>query len=1104
MERRNGNYSYLYEGNWSYEMCEPKSGWKRLRRNRQSRQTNNRPVGSGYPLSVIWDDRACSPERGDEYLASVQETIEENGSDAVIQNGFVPTVPPRRRRPPIDTRTRQRQLLNRASWSGTVDDSDSYQTHTSRVYPETSNGCASQNGHVKTKVKNSVVERRNGFRQERNTSVSSTSQVSLSNRNYYDSHEDLNPEWPHESKTRQCFGLHREVSVPVNVPDTETHEMTSDRFNLKRSQSDNSSDVSYYKKWDIVGDTFDARFPWQRDVSVQCNINQDNGYSRHASSCGRDDAFYSPMSPVCLRTDRPSGRTRSQRPNSLGQMDNYKYNCELSRFRENYSERTRKSDPSIMFQFQSPPQSRKRMPMVLSDDTGSISDLESIMENPDNSCSDFSRNTSVTSYDDDETDGNYEISKLCALPESSDDDRQVILPSPPMTSQLLERLADFRHASDAESDSSSEVLQDVPSSTGKMSPSHRKRKQRKQPQRRLSSGSITDGSEVEVEPASPPVARRGRRSAIFETKNCGDVSPTTLSPDVSPSNSCDEGEGASNIAERLRRRRSSVDLAMNIYPGDLLVQEHHKKLIKRNTIADFYAPALGGMPPCNGAGPHSSPGDDSKDSRKGRQPFSLLKLMKTRSKESLTQLGECLSKIKRSEFKDNHLAAYKNLHWSDLIVSSDKQDKLPISETERKRRETVWELFKCECVFLIDHLMVIKHCFMEPLKKLQVEDFLMFAEPQDLFCNLDELCYVSYTFCKDFLAALLKDMSCTEFLRTEILIKAFQRFSTHSKNGAVYHTYCLNYSNALVYLEKLRQNPEFAEYEKWCQQDPRCNRLQITDLLVAPMQHCTKLPLLLSNIRKYTVGEVEKQQLTDSIQKVENSLKQLEEKMKWVYNYARVQEIQQQVVWPAVTDLDPRSYIPECLKSSLSKQPCERLLTCAKRQLIFEGALILIESTKQVDVHLFIFDDILLLTKVKRSPRKKQLTSESGQPDRSSYIVYRQPVALDRFAVHDISTNDATACGLKNIFVIVQFSRFQQIIGVSTLQAQCETSKTTWITQIKEAKEKYCEKASSRQNSFKENKDPRADEKVSPRRSRRSGQMRRIPGKSRSMDAMFL
>jgi len=33
---------------------------------------------------------------------------------------------------------------------------------------------------------------------------------------------------------------------------------------------------------------------------------------------------------------------------------------------------------------------------------------------------------------------------------------------------------------------------------------------------------------------------------------------------------------------------------------------------------------------------------------------------------------------------------------------------------------------------------------MEPLKKVQVEGHLMFAEPHDLFGNLDELCYVSF------------------------------------------------------------------------------------------------------------------------------------------------------------------------------------------------------------------------------------------------------------------------------------------------------------------------------------------------------------------------
>ena len=33
---------------------------------------------------------------------------------------------------------------------------------------------------------------------------------------------------------------------------------------------------------------------------------------------------------------------------------------------------------------------------------------------------------------------------------------------------------------------------------------------------------------------------------------------------------------------------------------------------------------------------------------------------------------------------------------------------------------------------------------MEPLKKVQVEGYIMFAEPEVLFGNLDELCCVSF------------------------------------------------------------------------------------------------------------------------------------------------------------------------------------------------------------------------------------------------------------------------------------------------------------------------------------------------------------------------
>ncbi|KAK0064027.1 Pleckstriny domain-containing family G member 7 [Biomphalaria pfeifferi] len=504
-------------------------------------------------------------------------------------------------------------------------------------------------------------------------------------------------------------------------------------------------------------------------------------------------------------------------------------------------------------------------------------------------------------------------------------------------------------------------------------------------------------------------------------------------------------------------------------------------------------------------------------------------VMKTKSKESLTKLDEILRRLKPSEFKDKDLAAYKSLHWSDLIASTDKQHNsqmTSIIDTERKRREAVWELFKSECVFLIDHLMVLKHCFMEPLKKVQVEGSLMFAEPQDLFGNLDELSYVSYTFCKDFIAALLKDMSITDFGRTNVLLKAFQRFSAHSRDGAVYHSYCLNYANALTYLEKLRANSEFSEFEKWCEQDSRCNRLQLTDLLVAPMQHCTKLPLLLHNVRKYTADEDERQQVAESIEKMEASLKQLEEKMKWIKNFERVQEIQRQIVWPTVTELDPRCVIPESLKSSLCKQPCERLLICPKRQLLHEGQLTLVETPKPLDIHMFLFDDILLISKVKKIPRKsKQSNSELqtlGTSDRTSYIVLRQPLALDRFTIHDISPSDAAVNGLKHCFVLVHISRFQQIIGAFTFQAACDATKNTWLLQIRDAMEAYAKAASSRNNSFKENRDPKAEEKETIPKLRDRTEMnyqnsnaprryligqnsfKNVPTKSRSMDAVFI
>jgi hypothetical protein len=59
---------------------------------------------------------------------------------------------------------------------------------------------------------------------------------------------------------------------------------------------------------------------------------------------------------------------------------------------------------------------------------------------------------------------------------------------------------------------------------------------------------------------------------------------------------------------------------------------------------------------------------------------------------------------------------------------------------------------------------------------------------------------------------------------------------------------------------------------QFCEQDPRCHRLLLTDLLISPMQHCTKVPLLLNNIRRYTDDPVEQQMLKEALEKLEKSI----------------------------------------------------------------------------------------------------------------------------------------------------------------------------------------------------------------------------------------
>lgn len=438
-------------------------------------------------------------------------------------------------------------------------------------------------------------------------------------------------------------------------------------------------------------------------------------------------------------------------------------------------------------------------------------------------------------------------------------------------------------------------------------------------------------------------------------------------------------------------------------------------------------------------------------------------------KESLSRMRENPKPIVEHE-----LAEFKDSHWTEFMSPSPKcslGDGLSsLSDHETKRREAVWELFHSEVVYLMSHLLVLKEVFLEPLKEIQQMGHLQHVNASKIFCNVHDLCEVSTMFAKN-LFRVFQTEQPTQFGSTASVVSAFTEFSR--KVHPQYQKYCLNYSKALSYLDSLKKEEDFQEFMKWCESDTRCNRLQITDLLVAPLQHLTKYPLLLKNIRKRTAeGDKQHSSLSSIIKAVELSIKELEGKVKSLANYERLQELQSSLVWPSITELDPKAFIPEFLKGILAKQPCEALLASPKRQLLYEGPLTLHENAK-IDVYAFLFDDMLLLTRFRKLPQKVNkklnltgMTIAESPPSTPpvvrrcmsgiQYTVYKQPIPLDRFIIIDA---EATPAGttLKNSFIIIHYSRFKQTVGLYTLQAPSQNLKETWTTTLKAAQGRWSE-----------------------------------------------
>ncbi|KAG5273464.1 hypothetical protein AALO_G00151580 [Alosa alosa] len=511
---------------------------------------------------------------------------------------------------------------------------------------------------------------------------------------------------------------------------------------------------------------------------------------------------------------------------------------------------------------------------------------------------------------------------------------------------------------------------------------------------------------------------------------------------LSSSSSFDSTSEAEQVKEqphkRLQeRRRSSVVVSLpglDVSPGDLFVSNGAADILNHSTFSD---------------------------TKKSKWPFSRRSTTKGKGRTvTATDVEKCLSDAHVQDWRDSNFQRYKDCPLEEFL----REHSPPLHAQEEpkayKRQEVIWELFTSECVYFLDQLMVLKEVFLTTLNDLQLRDCLQDIDSWRLFANLNELCLVSFDFLTSLLRVIKESWQDSDSDNTQALLallkKAFGESICHCLQK-----YCLNYSTAILYLDSLKPREDFGSYVKVFVCSSAAPGPSAADLLVVPLQRFTRYPLLLKNVSKRTQSPEEESALQRVVEQVDRAIYDLEGKVKWLDNYQKVKQLKEALVWLPVWERDKRAYVPENLKHLLKAVTLENLIS--HRSLLHEGKLVLIENAKLHEVFLFLFDEFLLITKLKRTKKRSvgadviHLRPGPGQEleqllqDGCSFTVLDQPISLDRLQLKNVDQLNATASSLPNSFILMHQNRYQQCIGVFILQAYSEAAKKSWMTEIESA-----------------------------------------------------
>ncbi|XP_067945837.1 pleckstrin homology domain-containing family G member 5-like isoform X2 [Watersipora subatra] len=324
-------------------------------------------------------------------------------------------------------------------------------------------------------------------------------------------------------------------------------------------------------------------------------------------------------------------------------------------------------------------------------------------------------------------------------------------------------------------------------------------------------------------------------------------------------------------------------------------------------------------------------------------------------------------------------------HWTEFV------DKTGLTQKRKDQQEALWELLYTEAEY-IKALYVIHDLFTCCLLNIQSAGVLNDIVIEHMFSNIHTLALTNLHFWSELIVVLEHSRKRKCLLNPSLLKPAFTNFEDKFKH---YTKYCVEQKACSEYVKKTSHDMSLFKYfVAWAEQQKQCNRLNLHDLLVKPMQRLTRYGLLLRAIHKNTDEEDVRQDLMEMINNVnkfvtdvDQTLTRADEKEKLKLTAARIEPyeaIEAPLIDSECSKILSQTYMNLDL---LSPMPwCGQQL----RYNLMEGALRLRDMNNKLDVHCILFTDMLLFTK----PSK-----------RDKLRIIKPPIRIDSLSIHEMKEN---------------------------------------------------------------------------------------------------